>query len=173
MDVINSGVKWRREALPLPGTTERCCSKYPIPSSLDLFEWWTGKIGEMRGNLYSLSTWDVPGSVYIISFSSHWDIQIKQMLLLLFSRYVVSISLWPHGLQHTRIPCHSLSPRVCSNSCPLSQRCYLTITSSAAFFFSLQSFPAVGSLPVSQLFASGGQVIWCGGQDEINSKENC
>ena len=71
VDAINSGVKWRRETLPLPGTAERYCSKYPISSSLDLFEWWTGQIGEMRGNLYSLSTCDVPGSVYIISLNSH------------------------------------------------------------------------------------------------------
>ena len=53
-----------------------------------------------------------------------------------------------------------LSPRVCSNSCPLSWWCYLTISSSAALFsFCLQSFPASGSCPVSQLFSSGGQNI--------------
>ena len=59
-----------------------------------------------------------------------------------------------HGLQHTRRPCPSLSPRVCSNSCPLSWWCCLTISSSAApFSFRLQSFPASGSLPMSWLFA--------------------
>ena len=69
-------------------------------------------------------------------------------------------SLWPHGLQHTRLPCPSLSPRVCSNSCPLSQYCHPTISSSVVpFSFCLQSFPASGSFPVSQLFASGGQII--------------
>ena len=57
-----------------------------------------------------------------------------------------------------RITCLSLSPAVCLNSCPLSQWCYLTISSSAApFFFCLQSFPASGSFPVSRLFASGDQ----------------
>ena len=78
--------------------------------------------------------------------------------LLLFSCLVVSDSLWSHGLQHARLPCPSLSPRVCSNSCPLSPWCHLTISSSVTPFFSCpQSFPASGSLPVSQLFASGGE----------------
>ena len=63
-----------------------------------------------------------------------------------------------HGLQHTRLPSPSLSPKVCSNSCPLSQGYYLTISSSAALFsFCLQSFPASGSFPMSQLFTSGGE----------------
>ena len=68
--------------------------------------------------------------------------------------------LWPHGLQHSRFPCFPLSSGVCSNSCPLSWWCYLTISSSVSpFSFCLQSFPASGSFPVSQLFASGGQSI--------------
>ena len=72
----------------------------------------------------------------------------------------MSDSSWPHGLQHTRLPCPSLSPGVCSNSCLLSQWCCLTISFSAALFsFCLQSFPASGSFPVSQLSASGGQSI--------------
>ena len=70
----------------------------------------------------------------------------------------MSNSFWPHGLQHTRLLCPPLSPRVCSNSCPLSQWSYLTISYSAApFSFCLQSFPASGSFSVSQLFTSGGQ----------------
>ena len=56
----------------------------------------------------------------------------KQQML--FSCSVVSNSLQPHGLQHTRLPCPSLSPGICSNSCPLSQWYYLTISSSAALF---------------------------------------
>ena len=68
--------------------------------------------------------------------------------------------LWSHGLQHTRFPCPSLSPRVFSDSYPLSLWCHLTILSSAAPFpFCLQSFPASGSFPMSQFFASGGQNI--------------
>ena len=63
-------------------------------------------------------------------------------LLLLFSRSVVSDSLWPPGLQHTRLPCPSPSPRACSNSSPLSQWCHPTISSSVVPFSScLQSFP--------------------------------
>ena len=72
----------------------------------------------------------------------------------------MSISLWPHGLQHARLPCLSLLHGVCSDSCPLSWWCYLTISSSATFFsFCFQSFPASGSFPMSQLFTSGGQSI--------------
>ena len=63
----------------------------------------------------------------------------------------VWLFLGPHGLQHTRLPCPSLSPGVCSNWCPLSQWCYLTISSSAVpFSFCLQSFPAPGSFPMSR-----------------------
>ena len=79
--------------------------------------------------------------------------------LLLFPCPVMSESLWPHGLQHSRLPCLSLSPRVCSDSCPLNPWCHPTISSSAALFFCLQSFPASGSFPMSQVFASGGQNI--------------
>ena len=69
-------------------------------------------------------------------------------------------SLQLHKLQHTRLLCPPLSPRVCSNSCPLSRWCYLTISSSAAPLSSCaQYFPASGSFPMSQLFASGGQSI--------------
>ena len=83
------------------------------------------------------------------------------VLMLLFIRSVVSSSLWPHGLQHARLPCVSLSPSVCSNSCLLSQWCHSTNPSSVAPFSScLQSFPASGSFPMSWLFPSGGQSIW-------------
>ena len=72
------------------------------------------------------------------------------------SRSVMSDSLWPRGLQHAQLPCPSSTPRVCSNSCPLSQWCHPTISSSVIPFSCLQLFPASGSFPVSQLFASGG-----------------
>ena len=79
---------------------------------------------------------------------------------LLFSRSVVSDSLWPYGLQHARLPCPSPSPGACSNSCPLSQWCYPTISSSVIPFSSCsKSFPASGSFLMSQLFASGDQSI--------------
>ena len=68
--------------------------------------------------------------------------------------------LQPHGLQHATPPYPSLSPGACSNSCPLSRRCHPNISSSATpFSFCLQSFPASGSFPMSQLFTSGGQSI--------------
>ena len=81
-------------------------------------------------------------------------------LLLLFSHSVLFDSLWPYGLQHTRLPCPSSSPRACSNSCPLSWWCHPNISSSVVPFSScLQSFPASGFLLMSQLFTSGGQSI--------------
>ena len=71
-------------------------------------------------------------------------------LLLLFSCSVVSDSFWPHGLQHTRLPCSSPSPGACLNSCPLSQWCHPAILSSVIPFSCLQSFPASGSFLMSQ-----------------------
>ena len=72
----------------------------------------------------------------------------------------MSDSLRPPGLQHARLSCPQLSPGICSNSCPLSQWCHPTISSSVVPFSScLQSFSASGSFPMSQLFASGGQSI--------------
>ena len=73
---------------------------------------------------------------------------------------VVSHSLTPHGLQHVRIPCPSPSPGDCSNSCPLSKRCYQSISSSESnFSYRSQSFPKSGSFKMSWLFISGGQSI--------------
>ena len=72
----------------------------------------------------------------------------------------MSESLQPHGLQHTRLSCPSPTPGACSNSCPSSWWCPPTISSSVIPFFScLQSVPALGSFPINQLFASGGQSI--------------
>ena len=81
-------------------------------------------------------------------------------LLLLFSHQFMYYSLWPHGLQHTRLPCPSPSPGVCSNSHPLSRWCHPTISSSPALFSScLKSFPTSGSFLMSWLFTSGGQSV--------------
>ena len=77
-----------------------------------------------------------------------------------FSCSVVSDSLRPHGLQHARFPCPSPTPRACSNSCPSSQWCHPTISSSVIPFSScLQSFPEAGSFQISQLFGSSDQRI--------------
>ena len=88
--------------------------------------------------------------------SQHWC-QIE----LLFCHYIVSDFLWPHGLQHARLPCPSLFPGVCLNSCPLSQWCHPTISSSVSSASSLASNLSQHQnlFPVSQLFASGGQSI--------------
>ena len=76
----------------------------------------------------------------------------------------MSDSLGPHGLQHASLPCPSRTPRVFSNSCPLSQRCHPTISSSVIPFSScFQPFPASGSFQMSHLFASGGQSIRASG----------
>ena len=76
-----------------------------------------------------------------------------------FSCSVMSDSLWPHRLQHARLPCPSPNPRSCSNSCPFSWWCHPTISSSVVPFSCLQSSPASGSFPMSLFFASGGQSI--------------
>ena len=77
-----------------------------------------------------------------------------------FSRSVMSNSLWPHELQHARPPCPPPTPGVRSDSRPSTQWCHPAISSSVIHFSSrLQSFPASGSFPMSQLFASGGQSI--------------
>ena len=77
-----------------------------------------------------------------------------------FSCSIVSDSLQPHGLQHASPHCLSPTPRAYSNSCPLSQWCHPTISSSVVpFSFCLQSSPTSGSFPMSLFFASGGQSI--------------
>ena len=82
-----------------------------------------------------------------------------------FSLSVMSNSLQPHGLQHARPPCPTSTPGIYLNSCPLSWWCHPTRSSSVVPFSScLQSFPASGSFPVSQLFTSGGLPWWLGWQ---------
>ena len=101
--------------------------------------------------------------VYYVTFSKKkilFNLKMYEIDIytLLFIWKVTSYSLWPHGLQHASLPCPSLSPRVCSNSCPWSWWCYLTISSSVyPFSFCLRYFPSSGSFPMSGLFASGGQ----------------
>ena len=72
----------------------------------------------------------------------------------------MSNSLWPYGLQHARLPCPSPIPGACSNSCPSSWWCHPASSSSVVPLSScLQSFPALGSFPMSQFFTSDGQSI--------------
>ena len=86
--------------------------------------------------------------------------QCRKSLLSVSSHSVVSNFLWPHGLQHARFPCLSLSPGVCSNSCPSSRWHHSIISSSVVPFSScLRSFPESGSFPMSQFFTPGGKSI--------------
>ena len=87
-----------------------------------------------------------------------WMIKSQKYQSVQFSHSVVSRSLQPHGLQQARPPCPSPTPRVYSNSCPLSRWCHPTVSSSVVPFSShLQSFPPSGSFQMSQFFISGGQ----------------
>ena len=82
------------------------------------------------------------------------------VVVVVFGHSVTSNSLLPRGLQHARLPWPSLSPRVCSNFCPLSRWCHPTISSSVVPLSScFQSFQASGCFQMSQFFASGGQSI--------------
>ena len=93
------------------------------------------------------------------SLREQWN-PIQTLNSVQFSHSVMSDSLQPHGLQHTRPPCPSPTPRVYPNSCPLSRWCHPTISSYVLpFSSSLQSFPASGSFQMSQLLVSGGQVL--------------
>ena len=86
------------------------------------------------------------------------------LLLLLFSCSVVSWSLQPHWLQHTRLSCPSLSSKVCSNPCPLSWWCHPTISSSdAPFSFCPQSFPAplLKLMSIESMMPSNHLILWC------------
>ena len=86
------------------------------------------------------------------------DTQYRSMLFLLFSHPVMSNSLQPHGLHHTRPSCPSPSPGVGPNSYPLHQGCHLAISSfDALLYFCPQTFPASGTFPVSWLFISDDQ----------------
>ena len=136
---------------------------------------WLGKLKDrirrtcrlLSPKVLSLSTWSADVSIYIL-WTSQLCCYYQNMLIFLnalliglfFSHSVVSDSLWPHGLQHARLPCPSLSPRAYSNPRPLSQWCHPTVSSSVIPFSSCpQSFPSSGSFPVSWLFTSGGQSI--------------
>ena len=114
----------------------------------DAFSHWPGAAFRNRNTQQNLSTAAmVIGHKIIIIFSS-----------VQFSCSVMSDSLWPHELQHTRPPCPSPTPRVHLNSRPLSRWCHPTIPSSVHPFSScLQSLPVLGSFPLSQFFTSDGQ----------------
>ena len=132
---------------------EMLCILFPFGD----YKWWVF-VDDSFGSIIGISSCNGCG-VVLHESSPFWPpsfiFSVSQ-----FSHSVVSDSLWPHGLQHARPPCLPPTPGIYSNSCPLSQWCHPTISSSVVPFSShLQSFPASGSLPMSQLFASGGQSI--------------
>ena len=99
-------------------------------------------------------------SIYCYLLRPLWALSILRFSSVQFSCSVVSNSLWPHELQHARPPCPSPTPGVHSDSHPLSQWCHPAISSSVVPISSCpQSLPASESLPMSQLFAWGGQSI--------------
>ena len=105
---------------------------------------------------------DISYAKYIIVTDQFQKFKMEKIMhcqLFLFSHSVMSDSLQPHGLQHARLPCPSLSLRACSNSCSLSWCCHPTILPSVIHFSCLQFFPASWSFLMSQLFTSGGQNI--------------
>ena len=114
-----------------------------LENPIDRWAWWTTVHGVAKSQ--TQLKW--------LSTTYRWFSSVQ------FSPSVVCDSLQPHELQHVRPPYASPTPRVYSDSRALSQWCHLTISSSVIPFCRLQSFPASGSLPVSQFFTSGGQSI--------------
>ena len=94
-----------------------------------------------------------------LPLSNTWFVEELQFSSVQFSCSVVSDSLWPHGLQHARLPCPWPTPGACSNSCQSSQWYHATISFSVVPFSFLQSFSASQSCPMSQFFASDGHGI--------------
>ena len=105
--------------------------------------------------------WIIGSQVISYAFDSLWSLTVIYSTRLVksgqFSCSVVYYCLRPHGLQHARLPCLSLTPGAYSNSCPSSRWCQPAISSSIVPFSCLQSFPASGTFPVSQFLASDGQ----------------
>ena len=130
----------------------------PLSMAFSRKEYWSGLPFPFPGDLPGSET--EPGSPAWQAASLPSELPGKPFSSVQFSRSVMSNTWWPHGLQHTRLPCPSPTPRVNSNSCPLSQWCHSTISSSVIPFSThLQSFPASGSFRMSQFYASGVQSI--------------
>ena len=128
------------------------------------FAWIVSVIMHVLLSLYFLRSESYTRGLITFNFiDGYWDLLLHprgyMAWLLLFNPKSCPM-LWSHGPQHARLPCPSLTPGVYPNTCPLSQWCHLTISSSVVPFSScLQSFPASGSFPTSQFFTSGSQNI--------------
>ena len=105
--------------------------------------------------------WTIMRVLYFDLFASTLTVTLKEpcLYIVVVFHSVLSDSLRPSALQHTRLPCPSPSPRICSNLCPLSRWCHPTISSSIIPISCPQSFPASGSFQMSQLFTTGGQIL--------------
>ena len=123
----------RLSACSVPGGHPRRCSKAHRSENV-----WDPEVGDVEGLVWRNGNIKSSGQ---------------------FSHPVVSDSLYPQGLQHTRLPCLSPTPRACSNSCPLSQWCHPTISPSVVTFSCLPSFSATGSFLMSQFFTSVAKVL--------------
>ena len=144
--------------------------------------WWCESDTFVRNHTSNFESWSLPGlaicSILLSGDAGQWqratapclplqDDPLKSFIpishsafnFVHFSHSVMSDSLQPHGLQHARLPCPLPTPRVCSNTCPLSRWCHPMISSSVIPFSScLESLPASGSSLMSQFFASDGEV---------------
>ena len=141
--------------------TEALIALYNVSGSKRLTSWSQSVIKSLFKSIKFISM-----DVYMYKswmLQMHWAMHNYSPCLsgsVQFSCLVMSHSLQPHGLQQAKPPCPSPTPRVYSNSCPLSRWCHPTISSSVIPFSSCpQSFPASGSFPMSQFFASSGQSI--------------
>ena len=149
-------------------------SGLPFPSPVHKSEKWKWSLSVMSDSSRPhglqptrlLHPWDFPGKSTrvgchcLLQFGDRELNKLDQFSSVQFSLSVMSDSLRPRESQHARPPCPSPTPRVYSNPCPSSQWCHPAISSSVVPFSSCpQYFPALGSFPMSQLFASGGQII--------------
>ena len=125
------------------------------------------------GKNTGVSTYSLPQGIFPTQGSNLHSRQILYHLSQrLFSCWVVPNSSRPQGLQHARPPCPLPSPRVCPSSCPLYEWCHPAISSSVALFsFCLQSCPASGSFPMSQLFTSSNQNITSGSVLQVSIQD--
>ena len=165
---------WLMSHSPQTAELSSCASAHGPASNLSLDRNFNNNLVECQSSQGSTLSWKGQKPILSKELSTfktcikrHSFIQFIQVLInkyvyvsVQFSHLVMSDSLRPHGLQHARPPCPSPTPGVYSNSCPSSQWCHPTISSSVIPFSSCrQSFLASGSFPMSQSFASGGQSI--------------
>ena len=124
-----------------------------------LSHWWASRLFPPSGYCEQCAAMNILMQVFNYLFSTLLDIY-PRVEFLGHCSLKSCLTLWPHGLQHAGLPCPPLSPRVCSNSCPLSRWCHPTISSTVTPLSSYpQSVPASGSFLMSQFFESGGQRI--------------